>query len=88
MRTIIIHTPIWKKPVSLGIDVNKITDDLELICDYMDSNGKRLYPSPYYISKEKVLSYPKTVEKWGMSYRIPIQDMSSDKEKAFKEKEV
>ncbi len=75
MRRIEIYTPIWDSQ-SIGINVEKIDDDLEVEILYRNKNGCRLYPDTYTIKKEKALRY--LVQHWkGVRLKIiPIKDLT------------
>lgn len=69
-----IYKPIWDSQ-SIGINVEKITDDLEIEILYRNKDGCRLYPDTYTIKKGKALKYP--VQYWkGVKLKIiPIKDL-------------
>lgn len=69
-----IYKPIWNTQ-SIGVNVKKITDDLEIEILYRNEDGCRLYPDIYTIEKEKALNYP--VQYWkGVELKIiPIKDL-------------
>jgi len=74
MRKITIHEPIWNGR-KIGVADYKITDDLEIEIDYKTTSGERLYPNPFYISKEAAICHPIQVVK-GIELRIiPIREL-------------
>jgi len=77
MESIKIKAPIWKKPRSVGIASYKITGNLKIEILYKDKSGEKLYPNPFYITKEKALSYPtQYLSKHDLTlYIIPIKDL-------------
>jgi len=77
MKTVRIRFPIWKKPRSIGIAKYKITSDLKIEILHRDKNGDRIYPDPFYISKERILAYPtQRLEDHGVLLHIvPIRDL-------------
>ncbi len=65
----------------VGIAKKRITDDVKVICLYKDLAGNEIYPNPFFIEKEKALSYPENSypSKYGgmtpVLKEIPISDM-------------
>lgn len=65
----------------IGIAKKTITDDLKIVCLYKDSAGNLIYPNPFFIEKERALSYPEKkypAHNGGTTpllKEIPIEDM-------------
>jgi hypothetical protein len=76
MKTIKIHSPIWKTR-SIGIAEYKLIDPIVIEIDYKTKTGERLYPGKYTITREKALSYPVQLIGGQMRLRIiPIDDLT------------
>lgn len=75
MRKIEIYKPIWNTR-SVGVNVEKIDDDLEIEILYRNEHKCRIYPDVYKIKMEKALEYP--VQHWkGITLKIiPIKDLT------------
>lgn len=74
MRTVHIKFPIWKTR-SVGINENKITDDLKIIVDYTNVHGEKIYPYPFLITKDRALNYPVQMVRGAKLHIIPLSAM-------------
>ena len=80
MKRIVIRYPIWKTQ-SVGIANYKITEDLIVEILHRKKNGNKLYPNPFFITKEKARSYPIQIVKKNVKLHIiPINDMEEIRE--------
>lgn len=72
-----INTPVWGGR-KVGLAIHKLGQHNEVQILYKDSNGERVYPQPFYISREQALGYPtQPVKKhpYIILAVIPINDM-------------
>ena len=76
LQKIIIHEPIWSTN-SIGIAEDKLIDDLEVEIDYKKSDGTRLYPNTFFLSKIEAMEYPSQIIKGIKLKIIPIKDLKS-----------
>ena len=78
MTKVVIHEPIWKPPRSIGIAEDRLkTAVIEIEIDYVNKQGERIYPEPFYAYSHHIRSYP-SVEKFGHTlYIVPIEDLRS-----------
>ena len=68
-----IKTPIWKTN-SIGVSEEHLGE--EIFIDYKTKDGNYLYPSVFFVSKEKGMTYPvKYVIKNHRIHEIPIKDL-------------
>jgi len=75
MKTLKIHSPIWSS-MSIGIAHFRVSDDLKIQILYKDKYGNRKFPDTYFMSKEKIITYPtKIIHKNIRLYIIPIKDL-------------
>ena len=77
MRHITIHTPIWNGgSPKIGLAEDKLTSNIiEVEIDYTNRWGDRLYPDPFYITKDAVLHYPTRFYKGHILHLVPIGDL-------------
>lgn len=76
-----IKEPWWKKN-AVGLAERDMTEEvLTVEILYKDKNGKRLYPDPLYIRRNKAMMCQKDkVRKTGLPLRIvPIDQLSKEK---------
>ena len=73
---IVIKKPLWDGK-KIGIADYRMTENwLEIEIEYRTTNGKRLFPNLYQISKAKAMTYPVQVVKGTNLYIIPIKDLT------------
>jgi len=74
MTRITIRKPIWNGR-KIGIASYRIIDNLEIDIAYRKTDGEKLFPHLYFISKEKALTYPTQNVKGTTLHIIPIKDL-------------
>jgi len=76
-----IKEPIWMSK-SIGIAEKRTHADLEIQILYKDYLGNRIYPGKYFITKEKIITYPYQYTNTGNNklYIVPIRDLTIIKE--------
>jgi len=75
MTKLKIREPIWWNK-SIGIATYRDTDDLEITISFTDKFGNKKFPGKYYITKEKLKTYPTQPCKKIRVYIVPIEDLS------------
>lgn len=82
MRTIQIFSPIWNGGQrKVGIAEYKMTEDmLKIEILYKTKTRGRIYPEPFFISRNQAMTYPTQVVRGGVKLRlIPIGDLQAIK---------
>lgn len=73
-----IRSPIWDGR-KVGLNIDKLQKHNEVRCLYKNIYGDLVHPNPYYIEREKALTYPKQIlNRKGWSVKlviIPLADM-------------
>ena len=69
-----IKAPRWKDKTILVADW-KVGADNEIIIKATNKSGERYYPKSYYMSGEKIKTYPKQPHSIGEVYIVPLQDL-------------
>lgn len=78
---IVIKAPIWKEPRTVGIALEKITDNIQVEISYRRKDNRLLYPDPFFMSKQKALTYPQQAVKGKPKLKlvmIPLQDFETN----------
>lgn len=74
-----IKEPIWISR-SIGIAAKRAFADLTIEILYKDKIGNRVYPASYFITKEKIITYPFRYIGKNRIYIVPIKDLTVIKE--------
>ena len=81
MKKFRIREPYWngtKGMPSVGLNEERITDDVEVVILYKNKQGERQYPDVYQMEKHAALSYPQKKVKGDVTLRIiPIGDFDT-----------
>ena len=73
--TLVIKQHMWMRGGSVGIS-GRYKDDLEIVILTKDKFGDRLFPKPFRLSKEKLLSHKRENFSKGVPVRvIPIKEL-------------
>jgi hypothetical protein len=59
----------------VGIAEYKINNNLVVEIEYKDKRGDKMFPNPFFISKQQALRYPTQTVKNTVLRIIPIADM-------------
>jgi hypothetical protein len=71
--TIRAYIKIFK---SIGIAAKRAFADLEIEIMYKDKYGNRVFPAKYFITKEKIITYPYRYIGGNRIYIVPIKDLT------------
>lgn len=82
MNKFTVHTPIWNT-MSIGIDGNRLTDDLLIEIDYKLANGNRMYNDIFIVKKDSWRKYPIQQIRGHNLVIIPIREL-----KVYEKREV
>lgn len=69
-----IKEPIWISK-SIGIAEKRAFADLEIEIMYKDKYHNRVFPATYFITKEKIITYPTKYCGKTKLYIVPIADL-------------